>query len=500
VIDLDSLTKFREITKKMKAYIYAMTLVGWDSSTEAPRGCFTRRAEMMGILDSELFKLQTGEETVKAIYDLYAKKEELDDLTKREIEKAKKEIDRIIKIPENDYVEYGKLLALSQTVWEDAKEKNDYPSFKGNLKKIIDFNRKFIEYYDLKEEPYNVLLDLYEEGFTMKEYDHFFDVLKADLVPFVKQVLAVSKPENDAFMTAFFDKTRQQEFSDYLLDVVAFDRSHGLMKKSVHPFTWNTSPEDVRITTRYLENYMFSSIFATIHELGHATYEQQISILYDDTLLNSGTSMGIHESQSRFFENIIGRSHAFWEVHYPKLKSIFIEELKDVSLEDFYRAANKVEASLIRVEADELTYPMHIMLRYDIEKKLFANEVDVDELPALWNKLMFDYLGITPKNDSEGVLQDVHWSSGMFGYFPTYALGSAYAAQFYYTMIKELNIDDLVRNNDIASINKWLKEKIHQFGSSKKPKELLLEVTHEEFNPKYYVKYLKEKYSKLFLE
>jgi len=496
---LESLTKFRELTKKMKAYVYAMNLVGWDSQTEAPRGAFERRAEMMGVLSEELFKLQTGKETVEVVYDLYEHRDELDSLTKREIEKAKKSIDKVIKIPQADYVEYEKLLQLSQSVWQDAKANNDYAAFKDNLKLLIDYNRKFIQYYGLKEEPYNVLLDDFEEGFTMADYDRFFDVLKADLVPFVKEVLSAKKPENDAFVTAFFEKGKQQEFCDYLIDVLAFDRNRGLMKKSVHPFTWNTSPDDVRFTTRYLENYMFSSIFAAIHELGHGTYEQQISTMYDDTLLNGGTSMGIHESQSRFYENIIGRSHEFWEVHYPKLQSIFKDELKDVSLEDFYRGANRVEASLIRVEADELTYPLHIMLRYDIEKRLFANELQVDELPEVWNNLMESYLGIRPGNDSEGVLQDVHWSGGMFGYFPTYALGSAYAAQFYNTMKKELNIDELIRNNDIKTINLWLKTKIHQFGSSKTPKELLLEVTNEPFNPQYYVKYLKEKYSKIFL-
>jgi len=496
---LESLTKFRELTKKMKAYVYAMNLVGWDSQTEAPRGAFERRAEMMGVLSEELFKLQTGKETVEVVYDLYEHRDELDSLTKREIEKAKKSIDKVIKIPQADYVEYEKLLQLSQSVWQDAKANNDYAAFKDNLKLLIDYNRKFIQYYGLKEEPYNVLLDDFEEGFTMADYDRFFDVLKADLVPFVKEVLSAKKPENDAFVTAFFEKGKQQEFCDYLIDVLAFDRNRGLMKKSVHPFTWNTSPDDVRFTTRYLENYMFSSIFAAIHELGHGTYEQQISTMYDDTLLNGGTSMGIHESQSRFYENIIGRSHEFWEVHYPKLQSIFKDELKDVSLEDFYRGANRVEASLIRVEADELTYPLHIKLRYDIEKRLFANELQVDELPEVWNNLMESYLGIRPGNDSEGVLQDVHWSGGMFGYFPTYALGSAYAAQFYNTMKKELNIDELIRNNDIKTINLWLKTKIHQFGSSKTPKELLLEVTNEPFNPQYYVKYLKEKYSKIFL-
>ncbi len=492
--------EFRDLNKKIKAYNYAMNIVGWDSNTEAPRGSFPRRAEMMGVLSAELFRLQTGEKSVQLIYELFAKKDQLDPLTRREVEKAKKNIDKVIKIPENEYVEFEKLIQLSQSVWEEAKETENYDLFKPNLKAIIDYTKKFVSYYEIDDLPYNILLDEYEEGMSMKEYDQFFDVLRTELVPFVKTVIAAKKPENDAFMTAFFDKKRQEEFCDYLIDVFAFNRKFGLMKKSVHPFTWDTSPEDVRFTTRYLENYMFSSIFAAIHELGHATYEQQIDTVYDDTLLNGGTSMGIHESQSRFFENIIGRSYAFWEKHYPKLQSIFKEELKDVSLEDFFRAANKVEASFIRVEADELTYPMHIMLRYDLEKELIAGTLTVDELPTKWDDLMDSYLGIRPEKISDGVLQDVHWSGGMIGYFPTYVLGSAYSAQFYYTMKKELDIDQLIKEGRIKDINEWLKNKIHQFGSSKSPKELLLEVTNEPFNPMYYVKYLKEKYTDIFLK
>mgnify|MGYP003891059307 FL=1 len=289
------------------------------------------------------------------------------------------------------------------------------------------------------------------------------------------------------------------KFSEYLLDVFNFDRKKGLLKESVHPFTWNTHPSDVRLTTRYLEDMVFSSIFASIHELGHATYEQQIDDKWDDTTLNGGASMGIHESQSRFYENIIGRSREFWDVHYPKFKETFPEQLKNVELDEFLLSVNNVEASLIRVEADELTYSLHIMIRYEIERMLFSNEISVDDLPKVWNQKMEEYLGITPETDADGVLQDVHWSAGLIGYFPTYALGTAYSAQFYYSMIKEIDVTKCIQDNNIKAINEWLKEKIHQFGGSKNPKELLLEVTNEEFNPKYYIRYLKEKYTKLYL-
>lgn len=491
--------RFRTMIQKMQAYQYVFNLLGWDSETEAPRESHERRAEIMGVLSKELFALETAQEYQDVVNELYEKLDTLDDLLQREVKKAKKNLEKIINVPEEEYVEYTKLIQKSQLVWQDAKQNNDYESFKGNLEKIIDFNKKFALYYAPDKDPYDTLLDEFEEGMSTKEYDEFFDTLKRDLVPFVKEVLQHPMKEYGDFINDYFDPKQQQEYCDYLMDVLKFDRNRGLMKKSVHPFTWNTSPQDVRFTTRYLEHYVFSSIFAAIHELGHATYEQQISTDFDGTLLAGGTSMGIHESQSRFYENTVGRSFEFWEANLDKFKEVFPEQTKNIQPKDMYKAVNKVEASMIRVEADELTYPMHIMLRYDIERKLMSGETTVDELPELWNNLMEEYLGIRPKDNSEGVLQDVHWSGGMFGYFPTYALGSAYSAQFYYAMKKDLNLSEIIRNNDLGKINAWLKEKIHQYGSSKTPKELLLEVTKEEFNPKYYVKYLKEKYSKLYL-
>lgn len=496
---MELLKQYKEIQQKLKAYQYVLNIVGWDSQTEAPRGAFPRRADMVGILNQEVFKLRTSKEYLDAVYGLFERLDELDDLMKREIKRTKKAIDKFVKIPEDEFVAYNKLIDLSQNVWQDAKEQDNWDMFKDNLAQLVDFNRKFVKYYELDMQDYDVLLDDFEEGMTMELYDHFFDTLRTELVPFVRTVLKDGKPLKKDFTEESFNPKKQKEFCDYLIDVLAFNRDHGLMKESVHPFTWNTHPTDVRFTTRYLENYVFSSIFAAIHELGHATYEQQVDEKWNDTGLNGGASMGVHESQSRFYENVIGRSKAFWETHYPKFQELFPEETKDITVEDFYRNANKVEASFIRVEADELTYPMHIMIRYEIERMLFSNEIEVEDLPSVWNEKMVEYLNIKPKNNAEGVLQDVHWSVGLFGYFPTYALGSAYAAQFMYTMKKDLDLDELIKTNNIKAINDWLKEHIHQYGQSKTPRELLLDVTKEDFNPMYYVQYLKEKYTELYL-
>jgi carboxypeptidase Taq len=495
---MDNIAKFREIVKKQKAYNYMLNIIGWDSQTEAPRESFARRGEMVGIISGEMFKLLTNADTIAGLTELSEKADELDDLTKRELLRAKKQLDKIIKIPENEFVAFQMLLNKAQMVWQDAKANNDFASFKDVLAEIISYNKKFAKYYAPEADIYNTLLDDFEEGMTMADYDHFFDVLKQELVPFVRRLLSQKQAPVAPFVLKHYDKEKQKEFADYLIDVMQFNRDRGLMKQSVHPFTWNTSPTDVRFTNRYIEDYFLSSIFSAIHELGHAVYEQQIDTKWDDTMLNGGVSMGIHESQSRFFENIIGRSKNFWEAHYPKLKAIFPEQLKDVTLDDFYRAINRSEASMIRVEADELTYPLHIMLRYEIERMFIQGDVNIDDLPALWNEKMTEYLGITPKNDSEGVLQDVHWSGGMIGYFPTYAFGSAISAQIYETMKKEIDVDKAVKENKLGIITDWLKAKIHQYGSSKTPKEILLEVTHEPFNPMYYVRYLKTKYSELY--
>ena len=303
------------------------------------------------------------------------------------------------------------------------------------------FNKKYVKYLETKElKGYDVLLDIYEEGMTKEKYDKFFSLLKAEIVPLVHKINSL-KPLEVSFKDKLFDINKQKEFANYLMDVMCFDKSRGLMKESEHPFTSGYGTTDVRITNHYYEDLLISSIFSCIHELGHATYEQQSNPDLDSTLLGGGASMAMHESQSRFYENIVGRSYEFWVRHYPKLKSIFSEELKDVTLDEFYKYINNVECSLIRTEADELTYPLHIMVRYEIEKLIIESDVDVCELPSIWNKLYKEYLGIDVPSDKEGILQDVHWAGGSFGYFPTYALGSAYGAQMLDAMKKDLDFE-----------------------------------------------------------
>ena len=379
--------KYENIVRKMKAYRFANFLINWDSNTEAPDGCFEVRSKQMGVLSEELYKLSTGEETVKIVDELYANRDQLEPILKHEIEVSKEDLDKLLKVPMNEYVEFRTLLAKSENIWAKAKNESNFSLFQPLLEKIIEFQKKYTKYVETdKLKGYDVLLDEFEKGYTSKEYDYFFNALKQDLVPFVKQVIEKKIKFNDSFTKQLFPKEQQKEFVKYLSDVLCFDKNHGLIKESEHPFTSGFGTSDVRFTVHYYEDNPVSAIFSAIHELGHALYEQQCDPALDKTLSGGGGSMALHESQSRFYENIIGRSYEFWKVHFPVLKKTFKKQLKGIILDDFYKFINISEASLIRTEADELTYPIHIMIRYDIEKAIFNNEVEVKDLPKLWNQ------------------------------------------------------------------------------------------------------------------
>jgi carboxypeptidase Taq len=498
-MDLKSIINiYIDYRTKMQALGYASYIISWDSETEAPVGCLEERSKQVGVLSEMSYRLERSDEYINCVKTLYDNIDSLDELLKVEIKKVYKDLMNSLKVPMDELVEYSILISKSQNIWAEAKVNNDYSLFKSTLKEIIDFNKRYVKYLETENlKGYDVLLDIYEEGMTKDKYDKFFSLLKTEIVPLVKQI----KQKNinkDPLFGKLFDVNKQKEFADYLMDVMCFDKSRGLIKESEHPFTSGYGTTDVRITNHYYEDLLISGIFSCIHELGHATYEQQSNPTLDSTLLGGGASMAMHESQSRFYENIVGRSYNFWVKHYPKLKSIFNEELKDVSLDEFYRYINNVECSLIRTEADELTYPLHIMVRYEIEKLIIESDVNVDELPSIWNNLYKEYLGIDVPTDKEGILQDIHWAGGSFGYFPTYALGSAYGAQMLESIKKDLNFELEIGNENLKQINEWLKNKIHVYGSTKTPDELLNISTGKSFDAKYYVEYLKNKFSKIY--
>lgn len=493
-----AMEKFEKIIEEKRMVDTAITSLHWDLETQAPKKGVELLSGVVGYLSSKSYELATGSALIEAVDTLNECKDELEPVRVRMLEEVEREIDKIKKIPAVEYSRYNELTARAQGIWAEAREKSDFKTFEGTLKEIVEFQRKFVGYRGWEGHPYNTLLDDYEPGMTVEKLDEFFGYLRGELVPFLKRIAVEGRELRGDFLERSYPIAQQRELSRELAEYIGFDFDRGIISESAHPFTLNYDRNDVRLTTRYEERCFSSSVFGTIHEGGHGLYEQGIGEEIASTVLGTGTSMGIHESQSRFYENMLGRSRAFWKPLYEGVRSRF-DALEDVELEEFYRGINKSEASLIRVEADELTYSLHIMVRYEIEKMLIEGSIEVEDLPGIWNDKMEEYLGIRPETDSEGVLQDVHWSCGLFGYFPSYALGNAYAAQIYNTMVKEINIERSLEERNLAVIKEWLGENIHRWGKEKKPTEIIEDISGEELNARYFIEYLKEKYSRIYL-
>ena len=491
---LGALKQHQEV---MAAYNHAMGVLYLDATTAAPSDSWDGRGKTMEILSQIVYDLETKPENGEMLRYLEAHREELDAVSRRQVEVLRKGYDRMHRIPAEEYVAYSVLCNDAQNVWQKAKNEDDFSAFAPYLEKIVSYNRKFAGYYNGDMAPYDALLNEYEEGLNMETLDAFFAQLREAIVPLIAKVRQ-AKIVDDAFLFRHYGVETQRKFSDYLMEVLGMDRSHCAIAETEHPYTTNFNNKDVRITTHYYEDNLASSLYSVIHEGGHGLYELGGDDRYNRTVLAGGASMSLHESQSRFYENIIGRSKPFIEAIFPKARELFPEQLADVDGEMFYRAVNKAEPSLIRIEADELTYCNHIMIRYEIEKQLIAGTLEVKDVPAEWKRLYKEYLGVDVPNDREGCLQDSHWSGGMLGYFPSYALGSAYGAQMLHKMEEDLgDIWTAVAKGDLSHITAWLKEKIHRHASFYKPAELFESVCGK-FDAKYYTDYLTEKFTKLY--
>lgn len=493
-------TELMKYIDKAMAYREALTLFEWDSETLAPEESMEYTAKTIGIISGEFFNALINKE-VKALLAELSKEEAQKDLTFNEkaiIKNLNKTYQQMEKIPVKEYTDYRELTAKASGIWSKAKKNNAYADYAPTLNQIIEYQKKFAGYRKKEgQQLYNILLDDFEEGFTMEKLDVFFDKVKTSIIPLLKEI--TNKKEIDkSYNHLTFAAEKQREFAKFISEYVGFDFKKGVLAESAHPFTTNLHNHDVRITTHIHENNLESSIFSVIHECGHGIYEMNIDDSITQTPVGGGSSMGVHESQSRFFENMLGRSEAFWVPVYPKLQSIFKEQLEDISLSHFIEGINKAKPGLVRTEADELTYSLHIIIRYEIEKMIFNNEVTVEELPVIWNQKYKEYLGIEPANDSEGILQDIHWSGGSFGYFPSYAIGSAVAAQIYHHLETVLPVKDYLLEGNISPVKDYLCEHIHKFGATKNTTELLTDMMGEDLNADYYVNYLTEKYTKLY--
>ncbi|NLW69718.1 MAG: carboxypeptidase M32, partial [Eubacteriaceae bacterium] len=452
---------FRDIISKLNAFNHAAGVIYLDALTAAPSDTAEGRGKTLGILSRYMYDLSTGEPTRETVKYLLENTDKLDERLIRELKEFDRENEYMRSIPAEEYVEFTVLLNEADAVWHKAKEQNNFASFCPYLEKIFDTNRKFANYYKPGEDAYDVLLDRYERGMNKETLDKFFRSLRERIVPLIKKI-SQAPPIDDSFLHEEYPIYKQREFSDYLMKVMGIDRTHCGIAETEHPFTTNFNRKDVRITTHYHLNDFTRSMYSVIHEGGHATYELNCGEQYDGTAISGGNSMSIHESQSRFYENIVGRSREFIEYIYPEICRIFPDQTAGHSAEDFYRAINKSEPSLIRIYADELTYPLHIMVRYEIEKAVISGQAKVEDLPDLWAEKMKEYLGVTVPDDTRGVLQDSHWSGGSVGYFPSYALGSAYGAQMLQAMKKDIDFTAAVKEGNLAPIVGWLTDKLYR--------------------------------------
>ena len=492
-----ALARMRELQSAQQAYNHAMGVLSLDGETAAPTASARGRAETMGYLSGVTYQLLVNDEVKEALQTVLDNREQVSAIEARQAELLKEDYDDSVRIPMEEYVAYSTLLTNAGAVWHEAKEKNGYASFAPYLKEIIDYNRKFAGYKDATKPAYDVLLDGFEKGASTATLDPFFALLREKLTPVILEVAARPAPD-DAFLRQRFPLHEQRAFSDRLMQMMGIPRDRCGIAETEHPFTTNFNKWDVRITTNYHEDDVADSLYSVIHEGGHALYELGTADEIQFTNLASGASMGLHESQSRFYENLIGRSLPFCRALLPVMQECFPAQMKGVTAEMLYAAVNKSRPSLIRTAADELTYGQHIAIRYEMEKLMLSGDAKVEDLPAEWNRLYKEYLGVIVPNDREGILQDVHWSGGMLGYFPSYALGSAYGVQMLAAMEQSFNPWADVEKGDLSRVTAWLGDKIHRHGRMLTPPALLENAIGGPFDPECYVKYLTKKFTDLY--
>jgi carboxypeptidase Taq len=486
--------QFKKHLSKIADLNHANAVLGWDQQVYMPKNGAEFRGQQLATLSTLSHELFTDEGFERLVLEL-AEDSSLSDEVRVNVTLTLKDLKRKKKYSSAFVEEMALITSQAFGAWHEAKGKRDFTLFEPFLKKIVDLKQSEAEFLGYEEHPYNALVEDYEPGLTVREIDRVFDQVKKELFPFIQTLLSRPKPDT-SFLSRTYPRATQWEFSKSILNRMGYDFDSGRADDAPHPFCTTFGPGDVRITIRGSENEFNMMLFAAIHEAGHGLYELGLPMKEHYGLpLGSALSLAFHESQSRFWENTIGRSLPFWKGRYSELQGLFPENLKEVPLETFYRGVNAIEPSFIRVEADELTYHAHIYIRYLVEKALLTKEIEVHDVPKFWNERYAEYLGITPSHDGEGCLQDVHWSYGSFGYFPTYSFGSFYAAQLHATMKTEIPEFDLkIERGEFRPVLNWLKEKVHANGRRYSSAELLKRVTGTELNVGHFLKYAREKY------
>jgi carboxypeptidase Taq len=476
----------------------ARNALHWDRQTYMPEGGVSGRAEQSATLSRLAHEMLVSGETAELLAALEEQEPGSGDFAF--VRLARREYERAAKLPNRLVEELAHATALAQPAWEQARATSDWASFEPHLERTVRLQRECAECLGYEDHPYDALLDLYEPGAKKARLQETFEELKAELVPMVRQISELSNEDRSRLLYGHFEEKKQEGFVRQVVSDFGYDWKRGRLDRVVHPFCISLGgPGDVRITTRFDSGHLSPALFGTLHEAGHAVYEQGIDPAYSRSPLSGGTSMGVHESQSRLWENLVGRSRTFWSRYYPMLRETFPEALGDTDLESFYRAINEVKPSLIRVEADELTYNMHVLLRFELEISLLEGELTVSDLPVAWNAGMEEYLALAPEKDSMGVLQDVHWAAGLFGYFPTYTIGNVLAAQLFEEALKAYpDIPDEIGNGEFETLQGWLRENIHRHGSRYDPDDLIERATGRSLETAPYLRYLKNKFGQLY--
>lgn len=494
---VDTLTAYKEHLEEMNIISSALALLSWDQETHMPTRGITVRSQVTGRFAKNLFELSISPEFGETLKVL----EKNDSLTLEErasVRDMAKQFHRQKAIPPALIEEHATVQSQSQAAWVEARKQSDFSLFQPLLTKMVDYARRFADYYGYENHPYDALLEEYEPGMTVEKLQTIIEPLREQLVPFLQRLATEGAPPDTAPIKGSFAVDKQLELARVALQLIGYDFDAGALDSVAHPFTTAIAFDDVRVTNRYLEDQVTSGLFGALHEGGHALYNQGMPENLYDLRLAGGSSNGIHESQSRMIENLLGRGLPFWKHFQPVLAGIF-PQFRDILPEAVYRAVNVVTPSFIRVEADEVTYNLHIMLRAELEAGLIAGEIQVADLPERWNEAMDRYLGVTPPNDAVGVLQDVHWSIGYFGYFPSYMLGNLYASQMATKIHQDLpDLDERIVAGDIHVLIDWIKKHVHQLGGVYQPDELMTLITGQTLDASHFVRYVEAKYSDIY--
>lgn len=478
-------------------------LLGWDQMTYMPPKGAIERSEQSALISKLSHEKVISDEFWNHVKNLSNKDNfsQISEKDKAVVKRLEKDLVKARKIPPDFVERMAKTTTLAYQSWEEARKKNDFKVFSPNLEQIISLEKEYADYINLPGPKYNSLLDDYEEGMTTDRLRKEFSYLKSSLIELLNKIKSTKTYENQEQVNIKFDESTQRQLCNIVIEKMLLTKESSRLDVSTHPFTTTMGNDDVRITTSFERPNPLFSFFSTIHEAGHGLYEQGMPRdKYKDTVISDSPSLGLHESQSRFWENQIARSRQFWTYFYPIFKEKVPDTLGNIDFENWYKQVNLIKPSLIRVEADELTYCLHVILRFEIEVDLMDDKINVNELPEIWKNKMNEMLGIIPNNDVEGVLQDMHWSGGSFGYFPTYAIGTIYASQLFKKLIEQNNnIFNEIENANFGNILNWLRENIHKYGRLMTADEIIKNVCGEGLNSKVFINYLEEKYSEIYI-